>query len=67
MGAPDREQVAHRAAADVEEVLGEDDLLQGTAQLVQAKQREVLGDAVAVGEAGVEGGDLRGRVAGGGG
>ena len=66
MCAPDREQVAHRAAAGVDDVLFENDLLQRALGLVQAEQREVFGHAQAVGESRVEGVDLPGRIARGG-
>jgi hypothetical protein len=64
--APDREQVAHRAAADVDDILLEHDVRERTGRAVTAEERQV-GRRGSAGEAGVEGRDLRGRVAGGGG
>src|ERR1041385_6144674 len=58
---------AQGAAADVDDVLLEDDLRQRAAALGEAEEREVLGQAPAIGEARVEGVDLSGGVAGGGG
>jgi hypothetical protein len=64
--APDRQQVAHRAAADIQDVLLAEQLVKWLAQLAQPEQRQVLGDARAPGEARFEGVDLGSRVAGGG-
>ena len=64
---PDGQQVAHRAAADVDDVLGEDDVAQRAAQVAHAEEREHLGLARPVAEGGVEAPDLVARVAAGGG
>ena len=62
---PDGEQVAHRAAADVDDVLGEDDVAQRPAQVAHAEEREHLGLARPIAEGGVEAPDLVARVAAG--
>ena len=64
--APEREHVAHRAAADVHHVLLEHDLLERLARVAQAKQRQVLGHAGAIAVTGEKGVDLRGLIARGG-
>ena len=62
---PDGEQVAHGAAADVDDVLGEDDLAQRAAQVAHPEEREHLGLARPVAERRVEAADLVARVAAG--
>ena len=63
---PDREQVAHRSAADVDDVLGKHDLRQRALGVAEPEQGDVLGHAHAVREPRLEGVDLRRRVSGGG-
>ena len=60
---PYRKQVAHRPSAHVDDVLCEDGLAQGAPGVPEAEQREMFGDANAVGKACPEGVDLRVRVA----
>src|SRR6185295_17629485 len=61
--APDGEQVAHRAAADVDDVLGEDQRAQVVMLLLEPKQRQLQRPAGARGEGGTERRDLRVGVA----
>src|SRR5215212_8553208 len=61
--APDREHVAQRAAADVEDVLGQQVLAQVEIAAVQAEELERLGAARQRVEGGVEADDLLLRVA----
>jgi hypothetical protein len=56
--APDREQVAHRPAADVDDVLAEDERAQVIGLVLEAKERQVPGPAGAAPEGGATGGDL---------
>jgi len=63
--APDRQQVAHRATADVDDVLREDQLAQVVGVLLEAKQREVQRTARAVAEGRPERRDLAVGIAAG--
>ena len=59
---PDRQQIDEAAAADVEEVLGEEVLAQRHRPAAEAKQGEVRGLARTLAEGGVEAADLLGGV-----
>jgi hypothetical protein len=61
--APDRKQVAHRAAAAVDDVGLEHDVVQRPPAAVQAEQRQLVREAGALAEAHPERRDLGGGVA----